>query len=312
MSNVIVLNHLSVHSLSSPQGAKASCAAPTESELIEDLNLSKCDEPGAVYKPNPFSIAKINAATRAKGGDAGTSNASKPGFKPQMNVWETKHSAQLEGMSKQSMRRKGSGKGTMKKKLLLKTGLQRKGSFHTKAITSAIGGPHHAHAPFTSETTTPLRTMHIPDEIPSNEPISPSIARSSKAAIFSALWYTPPGAGHKVFATPASAIYASEHHPSRTTSKPFPSVLVPPPITLPPRLPAPLEHLLYHPLSSPQISAASKDSREQGPTSAILISYTPLQGHPPFAIRLKANAVSSRTAPSSSYSGASHCDRGIG
>ncbi|KAF8997778.1 hypothetical protein BDQ17DRAFT_1362998 [Cyathus striatus] len=350
---------------------------PTESELIKDLDLSKRDEPGVVYKPNPFSIAKINAATRAKGGDVGASNASSPGFKPQRNVEETKRSAQ-PGVPKQSMR-KGSGKGTMKKKLSLKAGIRRKGSrphsrsscnvttasaassayrthapptpskplssnsahiphdfaskepktqsgtvpsptelrsgpsrtesifrsldnfitrrekapcppsvphshshpspSHNKVITSAIDSPYRTHTPFTpSGTTIPPNTTHIPDKLPTNESISPAVnypdtstptashtteentfrplnktARGSKSVIFSTSSYAPPGIGHKAFARPAPATYASELHSSRTNSSPSPPVLVPPATMFPARS-APPEHLPYHlPFSSPQV-----------------------------------------------------------
>ncbi|KAF8996268.1 hypothetical protein BDQ17DRAFT_1429872 [Cyathus striatus] len=371
MPNVIALNHLSVHLLSSPKGLRVfdtGHAAPTESELIEDLNLSKRDELGTVYKPNPFSITKINAATGEKGGDTGTSNASKPGFKPQRNVGEMKHSAHPESVSKQSMKRKGSRKGTMKK-LLLKTGLQRKGfscnatasaasspyrahapltpskpsrpalssnsahipldftqkdpktpsgtmpspielcpgppqkestsrsldnfiahrekapcppsvpstrsrPSHTKVISSAIGSAHHTHAPFTpSGTVIPPNTTHIPDKIPSNEPIAQAVnyldtsmptapcvmeeitfrplnntLRSSKFVMFSTSLYTPPGADHKAFSMPALATYASEP-PARTTSQLSSPILISPAIMFSAR-PTPPEYLLYHPPSS--------------------------------------------------------------
>ncbi|KAJ7293139.1 hypothetical protein C8J57DRAFT_1457409 [Mycena rebaudengoi] len=35
-----------------------------ETRLLNDLDLSSREEPGVLYKPNPFSIAKINAASR--------------------------------------------------------------------------------------------------------------------------------------------------------------------------------------------------------------------------------------------------------
>ncbi|TFK65120.1 hypothetical protein BDN72DRAFT_209505 [Pluteus cervinus] len=55
----------------------------TDVELLKELDISTRDESGTVYKPNPFSIAKINAACRGKKSPAPSRNQGQaPCIKP--------------------------------------------------------------------------------------------------------------------------------------------------------------------------------------------------------------------------------------